>query len=423
MLTSNSAHVPPQRSSMQPLLAVGESAGPRVVATEGLDLVYEDGVRAIDMSAQDSSVIFGHLHPVLTEAMTRAVRQGFVSDTATGSPMRDLAVSRLTSVAFGDRWVGAVRFTSTGSEAIDLALALAQALTGRQVLVSRDEAYHGAVGLSRDTTTHPLINGALTRPGHGRNLRMPSGVPTVVIAAAESISDSELAAACDGAAAVITDYGSGHHYFSHDWFERVGRAAHAAGALWIHDETVSAYGRCGAGTWFHFHDLAVEPDMVAMGKCLTAGAAPGAALVLSERVIDMLDGRRWAAGSTFWGHPLQLAAIDATLTVMQDERIVEQVPAAGAAFGSALDQLVSRNGNIFSRHGGSGLLRSLVLHGDDTVTEPSPAVRFMELARVRGAQASAYGEFGMWLVPPLVIEQRDIDRALEAFEGAAEAMR
>jgi 4-aminobutyrate aminotransferase-like enzyme len=409
---------------MQPLLSLGEDAGPRVVGADGVDLLYEDGVRAVDMSAQDSAVIFGHSHPHLVAALTRVVGSGFVSETATGAPLRDEAAQRLCDEAFGG-WARAVKFTLTGSEAIDLGLGLAQAITGRQALVSRAEAYHGAVGLSRATTTHPVINGALTRPGQVSGEPVDSGVPTRVVRAAEDLTDAELDAALAGAAAVITDHGSGHHYLSPSWFERVGRAAQRAGALWVHDETVSAYGREGRGLWFHFQELAVAPDMVALGKCITGGAAPGSALVLGPRAVEALGDRRWAVGSTYWGHHLQLAATVGTLDLMAELGVVAGVGEIGRYLGERLDELVARHPRVFAASLGHGLNRSLQIGGDLVDGAPdgtSPADVAMAAGRRHGVQASAYGTHHLWVVPPLTIDRPTVDRAVEAWDATARSL-
>jgi 4-aminobutyrate aminotransferase-like enzyme len=89
-------------------------------------------------------------------------------------------------------------------------------------------------------------------------------------------------------AAVLLDYSQGGIYHSPAYQERVAGLAAEEGTYWIADETVTGFGRVGG--WFQFQHGQSRPDLVTMGKPLSAGGAAAGAVVLSRRLLDRLEG-------------------------------------------------------------------------------------------------------------------------------------
>src|SRR5258708_37236069 len=149
-----------------PVLSSGRGAGGMGVAgAAGVWFRVADGRRVID--ASNPAAPLGHGHPDLVAAVrgasgSPALNEGWVW------PGRQEAADGLLENAFRgeEGWVGAVRFFTSASEANDQALSLAQALTGRAPLVTRERAYHGMVGLSREMTGPPQWHGGLSS-SHG----------------------------------------------------------------------------------------------------------------------------------------------------------------------------------------------------------------------------------------------------------------
>jgi 4-aminobutyrate aminotransferase-like enzyme len=416
---------PRQKGLVQPLTGRHDRRGPRIVDGKGCLVTFEDGVEAIDAAAQDSSVILGHRHPELVAAVREAADMVFASDTASGFPMKDALVADYLGTVFADaRWISAVRLTCTGSEAIDIGLALAQALTGRQGLAARQDSYHGAVGLARDATRFEILHGGLSHP-EGGFTPGPVNAPIIAFSTDALPPHDVLEAQFRGAAAVLTDCGSGHVYPPAAWFNAVGRAAKAAGALWLHDETVTGYGRTGGGKWFHALELDERPDMIAAGKCVTGGAAPGSVLFLSDRVVDWMDGRRWAVGSTFWGHPLTLATMRKVIEIVHRDGHVVDLPARGERLGARLEEVARLHQGIVQSVAGTGFNRTIRLHGSaadhafmgDGSHQPI-AARAMEAARLNGVSTPAYGPLGLWIVPPFTMSDAEIDRLADGLDRA-----
>ncbi len=134
--------------------APGEQPSFRVAHGSGVWLTLEDGRVVLDAGSMSSNIL-GHCHPEIVEAITSAASVVYCGDGAGYGP-REQAADDLLRVTFGDeQWADAVLLTVSSSEAADLGL-LAQMLTGRETLVSRELAYHGGVGLGREISTHPL---------------------------------------------------------------------------------------------------------------------------------------------------------------------------------------------------------------------------------------------------------------------------
>ena len=155
---------------MQRLLETRFNAGGRapvrIVGGEGVHFVLDDGRRVIDGSNTGGPL--GHQHPDLVQAIHRAATNPVVNDGWLWAERED-AARELFDIAFAGEgsWIGAVRFFISGSEANDLALSLAQAITGRSALATRERAYHGMVGLARDVTVQPHWHGGLAIHGGG----------------------------------------------------------------------------------------------------------------------------------------------------------------------------------------------------------------------------------------------------------------
>lgn len=418
-------------ASVEPLLSSMRSAGERpplrIADGDGATLELDNGQRVID-AGSISATLLGHRHPDLVEAMKRTAEAPYVSD-GWGHAMREQAARDLLEIGFeGEDFPAVVRFCTSASEANDMALHLVRTLAGRVPLVSRAQAYHGALGLARESSNHPLWNGNLASPGGGYVDPPPvdAGWRTLPAPLPGQEADPPLDGAekaLDGAGAVITDYGSnGVIFTSAEYQDRLAGMAADAGALWISDEAVTGLGRLGRRFAFQLGDS--RPDVVTLGKGLTGGAAPGGAVVLSQRVVDAMGGRRWMTYSTFRGHPLTSAAVSTCIRVVERDGLTARAKEVGGAFGASLREVASRHDCVL-RVAGEGLLWAIELdgspehasaswHGDGAAAPLAEVVTGAALER--GAIMSAYSGLVVWIVPPLIIEQSALERLLEIID-------
>jgi 4-aminobutyrate aminotransferase-like enzyme len=415
------------------LLSTGLNTGKvgygAIVGAEGAYFILDDGTRLLDGS--NTAGPLGHAHPEIVAAIRDAAAAPTINEGWLW-PDREQAAQDLIQTAFGDEleWVGAVRFFLSGSEANDLALSLSQALTGRKQLATRERAYHGMTGLSRDMTVQPQWHGGLsslsggTRPAPrgAEVVQLPApssariGAPTwqampqlTVDQAAERLSD---------VAAVIVDYTQGGVYYDADFQDATARAARQAGALWIADEVVTGLGR--QGRWFAFQGGAERPDIVTLGKPIAGGGAPGGAVVVSKAVLEQLEGQSWQTYSTFRGHPLTVAGVRAYLRIVERDGLLARVAELDRQMERLLREVADAHPSV-ARVDGRGLHWTVELHGPDwhdwraDTTDDPIASRVSAKAVEAGALIGTSGEqTSLFLAPPLTVTDAQLQHLVEA---------
>jgi 4-aminobutyrate aminotransferase-like enzyme len=415
-------------------LTTGDSASPRIVGGHGVWFRLADGREVID--ASNTAAPLGHCHPEIAEAVRRAAGAPVINEGWHWAD-RERAADDLVDIAFaGEDWVGAVRFFISASEANDAALALCQALTGRAGLATRERAYHGGAGLARELTVQPQWHGGLSSATKGvaapprlatvHELPAPRGAritgqpdPT---AGPEWIPAARTKLA--GSAAVLLDYSQGGIYHSPAYQDRVASLAREAGTFWIADETVTGFGRVGG--WFQFQHAQSRPDLVTLGKCMSAGGAAAGAVVLSADLLDRLDGTSWQSYSTYRSHPVAMAAIRAHLRVSSRDGIPQRAAELDGHLARRLSEVAAQHPSV-ARVDGRGLHWTVELHGPDwrgwRGEEASPiASRVVARALAAGALIATSGEqTSLFIAPPLVVTEHELDLIFDALHHGLEA--
>jgi 4-aminobutyrate aminotransferase-like enzyme len=384
------------------------------------------------LDASNTGGPLGHGHPAMAAALRESAEYPVVNESH-GWQERDAVADALVETAFaGEDWVGGVRFGMSGSEVNDIALSLAQAITGRDPIVTRERAYHGLVGLSRDVTVQPQWHGGLSslsgdvrRPSAGASVRtVPAPGGSVWNASGSTAAPSLDPAALgvlEGASSVIVDYTQGGFYYDPAYQDAVASAASDAGALWIADEVVTGLGRTGSLMQFHGADS--RPDIVTLGKPLAGGAVPAGAVVLSKRVVEVLASAKWQNYSTFRAHPVVVHAIGAHLRVAREEDLPARAADLGSRLEALLIELAERHPSV-CRVAGRGLHWTIELPGPDwrdwfsTSTDRHLSDLVVGEARRLGVQISTSDEpTSLFLAPPLIIGDSELHRIVEALDA------
>lgn len=299
-------------------------------ATHGLDRVFTrasactlwttEGIPHLDMVAGYGSLNLGHNHPVVTERIRRFLDSGaptFVQYVSVPAQAAELA-ERLCEVAPGP--LERVFLSNSGAEAVEAALKLARAATGRTRLVHAAGSYHGKT------------LGALSVTGRAAH-RDPFGplLPDCVEVPYGDL-DALRSAVIDAAAVVLEPVlGEGGVVLPPPgYLRRAQELCRRAGALLVVDEVQTGLGR--TGRLFACEHDGAEPDVLCLAKSLSGGLVPIGATLATAQVWDAAYGTSSGAlvhTSTFGGGNLAAAAGLATLDVLHDEDLVARSAAVG----------------------------------------------------------------------------------------------
>jgi len=300
---------------------------------EGAHLIDSEGNRYLDLFGGYGVFAIGRNHP---EAIA-AVEQ--VMAAATGN-LPQLGVTLLSGVlaeqllARAPASVGAMVPANTGTEAVEAAIKVARAATGRPRVLYAEHAFHG------------LTLGALSLNGN-EEFRAGFGP---LLAGCEPVPFGDLDAlgreltAGDVAAVVLEPVqGKGVNIPHADYLPGVQELAREAGTLFVCDEVQTGIGRTGRFLALEHWDL--QPDMICLAKALSGGLVPIGALLVSRSAFDrVFDGMESAVrhGSTFGGNDLAAAAALATLRILDREDLVAHAQRMGALLLELTRPLVER---------------------------------------------------------------------------------
>jgi 4-aminobutyrate aminotransferase/(S)-3-amino-2-methylpropionate transaminase len=367
-----------------------------------------DGNRYVDLGAGFGVANVGHAHPRVVEAVSEQAERLLhaMGDVHPG----EVKVRLLEALV--DRFPGGVPalavLGSSGSDAVEIALKTASLATGRAGVVAFEGAYHGLALGALDATFRPLFRQPFEArlPGATAFARF-SDVDDVVRAAGECVSEV-------GAVLVEPVQGRGGERIPHEGFLRELRArCDLEGWLLIADEVYTGFGR--TGRWFAVEHEDVVPDLLCVAKGLASGMPLSACLGRAE-LMNLWPPSRGEAlhTQTFLGHPPGCAAALASISVIEEEKLVERARGLGEA---ALAQLRARfeGGSAVADVRGRGLLIGIECDGAER------AARASADALRRGVIVLPSGDDGrvLSITPPLTI---DADAFASALDTLAECI-
>jgi glutamate-1-semialdehyde 2,1-aminomutase len=313
---------------------------PPIIARGHGPFVWDvDDNRYVDFVGAFGPLILGHAHPAVVEAIRSAVDAGgsFGATTPAEVRLAELIRSRMPSIE-------RVRFVNSGTEAAMSALRVARAATGRNLVIKFDGGYHGHA----DSLLVDAGSGVATLSIPGS-----AGVPTSVAAQTLVASYNDLdsvAALLDAhpgeVAAVIVEpvaANMGVVVPAPGFLAGLRRLTELAGALLIFDEVITGFRVAPGGAQELF---GVRPDLTILGKIIGGGLPVGAYGGRAE-LLDLVApaGPVYQAG-TLSGHPVVMAAGEATLLQLTDD-VYRQLEARA----KRLEQGLRRDGSSTARVG------------------------------------------------------------------------
>lgn len=378
--------------------------------------------RYIDLLGMNVCISVGHSHPrVVQAAMAQASELTHCTTMFYHPTPAHLAEELAATLPAGQEWV--VHLTNSGSEAIDLAMAMARTHTGNLDLLALRHSYHGPTSAAQSITgisgwRHPGMPGNVAFVPEPNQYRGIFGQGTEPYLAE---IDRVIASATSGEVAgifveSIQGYG-GVIEMPAGYMRGAAERVRAAGGLYIADEVQSGFGRTGAHFW-GFEADGVVPDIVVMAKGLGNGFPIGAVVARKDIAKPMADRFMF---HTYGANPTSCAAARAVLAVMKDEALQENAQKVGAALLERLKDLQDKYAAIGDVRG-KGLMLAIEFVSDrDTRTpDKEKTTEVFEACRSQGLILSKSGpsQSVLRMVPPLCLSMDDVDRVSTGLDHA-----
>jgi len=308
-------------------------------------------------------------------------------------------------------------FFTTGAEAVENAVKIARAATGRPGVIAFSSAFHGRtlLGMALTGKVDPYKLGFGPFPAEIYHVPFPSELHGVSVeqslAAIDRVFKGDMGP--DRVAAVIIEPVQGEGGFNvapTALMTRLRRMCDNHGILLIADEVQSGFGR--TGKLFAMQHYSVEPDLMAMAKSL-AGGFPLSAVTGRAELMDAPSAG--GLGGTYAGNPLAVAAAHAVLDTIEKEDLCARSTDLGNRLRAFLQEIASSNGAIAEVRGLGSMVA--VEFCDPETGEPSPEItkQVQKRALERGLILLTCGSYGnvVRFLHPLTIPLQQFDTALE----------
>ncbi|MEM9158530.1 MAG: acetylornithine/succinylornithine family transaminase [Verrucomicrobiota bacterium] len=374
------------------------------VCGRGTRLFDDQGKSYLDFCAGIAVITLGHSHPKVVKAIQeQAAELTHVSNLYRNEKQAELA-AKLNAKAGGG---GKVLFCNSGAEAnealIKLSRLYGKAKVGeegkRYKVVVAENAFHGRTFGGMSATPQEKIQGGF-RP-------LVSGF---TVAELNDIESFKAAIDEDTSAVFIeTIQGEGGiHPAKVDFLKELRALCDEKGILLLIDEVQCGVGR--SGTFFAFEQAGIRPDAIGMAKGLGNGSPIGAVWIDDKHAGLFTPGTH---GTTFGGTPLICAASLATLEVMEEESVLENVQQNGPYIVEQLEKLRAEFPDYIVEIRGKGYMIGIQIS--------ELPLDMVTLLRSKGLIVPPAGGNVVRFLPPLVATKEDIDEAIAIFkEGVAE---
>jgi 4-aminobutyrate aminotransferase / (S)-3-amino-2-methylpropionate transaminase / 5-aminovalerate transaminase len=391
-----------------------------VARAEGALLEDVDGNTFIDLAGGIGCLNVGHRAEPVLSAIRNQVDQ-YLHTCFSVTPYEGYIrlAERLNALAPGS-FAKKTFLLNSGAEAVENAIKIARAYTGRSGVICFEDAFHGRtlLALSLTSKTHPYKAGF--QPFVSDVYRIPFAYcyrcslglqyPSCEVACARSL---------ESVAAVIVEPVLGEGGFMAppaDYFRILADICRKHGILFIADEVQTGF--CRTGTTFACEQYGVEPDMLIAAKSL-GGGLPIASVTGRAEIMDTPE--VGGLGGTFIGNPVSCAAALAVLDLIDQQDLNARARHLGERFIRRATEWRSQFPSIGAIHG-LGAMRSIEMVRDRDSREPAGDLT-KEISRYcyeHGVLTISAGTFSniIRLLMPLIINDEQFDEAMDVLEAA-----
>jgi acetylornithine/N-succinyldiaminopimelate aminotransferase len=365
-----------------------------LVRGDGVYVWDDQGKEYLDFVAGVAVNALGHCHPALVQAITEQARLLI----HTSNLYYTVPQLQLAEVLLQQAGLDRIFYTNSGAEAMETCIKLARKYgklhrNGAYEIIVMTGAFHGRTLATVTATANPHYSEPFAP--------LPEGFVRVPFndleAARRAVSDKTV-----GIMLELVQGEGGVWPADEEYVRGLRRLCDEHGLLLILDEVQTGIGR--TGTFYAFQQYGIKPDIMGLAKQLGGGLPIGACLA-TEQASVFTPGDH---GSTFTGSPLMCAGALAVVNTILEQDLVGNARRVGAYLFQALERLKQRH-RLVAGARGRGLLLALQLTEDR-------ARAVEDLALAKGLLVNAVSASAVRLVPPLIVTEKQCDRAVEILD-------
>ena len=414
-----------ERKSAAVARGIGTTLPVYVVAAGGAILLDADDNQLIDFGSGIAVTNVGHAAPRVVNQITEQA-DSFLHTCFMVTPYEGYVAvcEQLNRLTPGDHEKRSALFNS-GAEAVENAVKIARAFTGRQAIAVFDHAYHGRTNLTMALTAKSMPYKHSFGPFAPEVYRVPMSypfrepVPISGVEAAEraiTMLEKQVGAATLAAVVIEPIQGEGGFVVPADGFmPRLSQWCTDNGVLLVADEIQTGFGRTGA--WFACHHEGVVPDLITVAKGI-AGGLPLAAVTGRADVMDAAH--VGGLGGTYGGNPVACAAAMGAIETIEQDGLISRARHIESVMRPRLEKLAADHPSIGEVRGRGAMIAVELVEPGSTRPDAALAAAVSGYCHRNGLVTLTCGTFGNVLrfLPPLVISDDLLDEGLSIIEQA-----
>ncbi len=391
----------------------------------GITLTDVDGNKYLDFSSGIYVTSLGHCHPKISEAISFWAKRLMNAHDFT-TPVKEKLVEKMGSILPGK--LNAIQLYSDGTTAVEAAIRAARAITNRHEFISAYRDFHGktmaAVSCAQMYRGETFSYGPTRAPGFYMVPRPDPYRP--LWSKADGTIDTDayirfyeqflVEGTVGNVAAFILEPvqgWAGSIFPPDDFFPKLKKLCGKHNILLIDDEVLAGMGR--TGEWLTLNHWDVVPDIVTFGKSFGNGF-PVTAMVVNEEHGEYLE--KISASSSYGGNPMACAAALASLEVIEEEHILENVRSVGKFFMDRMEKMKQEH-PIIGDVKGKGFLLGIELVKDKLTKEPfDEAGKLVYQKAFRKGLAWIPAGHILRMSPPLIMDEKYAKTGMDLIEEA-----
>ncbi|MDM5156321.1 acetylornithine transaminase [Bacillus sp. DX1.1] len=370
--------------------------GIEIVKGNGTKVMDGNGKQYLDFTSGIAVCNLGHCHPKVVEATTKQLQEIWHISNLFPHTVQEEVARLLTE----ERELGYVFFCNSGAEANEAALKLARKYTGKSLVLTFQQSFHGRTFGTMSATGQTKI-----QEGFGPLLPSFSHVPFNDIEALREAMNEEVAALM----VEIVQGEGGVLPAELAFLQEIEQLCKQYGALYIVDEVQTGMAR--TGTMFAYEQTGTSPDIVTVAKALGNGIPVGAMLGGKELVTAFTTGTH---GSTFGGNFIAMAAAKEVLQIIKKPSFLQEVKEKGEYLLQKI-KMELQDVEWITEVRGKGLMIGIVCTCDVT-----PIIEQLEKEGLLVLQAGANV---LRILPPLIVTNEEMDEAVHIMKRVARTQK